>query len=237
MVLKTCKYLTVGLLLAGVSLSAYSHGLIESPKSRNWLCGAEIKPDQASGTACAPAFANDFNGGYQFMSVLTHAQGRKVVKNTTNVCGFDSETWGGGATPWDTAMNWPTQSMSAGSRTFTWNISWGPHFDDTAEFVYYITTSGFQFDPNRRLTWSDFESQPFCNLSYTHGGNNPGVVADVGAAKFHTTCNVPSRSGHHVIYAEWGRNQWTYERFHGCVDVQFGGGSGSSSSSSSSSSS
>jgi predicted carbohydrate-binding protein with CBM5 and CBM33 domain len=34
---------------------------------------------------------------------------------------------------------------------------------------------------------------------------------------------VPQRSGRHVIYAEWGRNQWTYERFHGCIDAQFSG--------------
>jgi chitin-binding protein len=34
---------------------------------------------------------------------------------------------------------------------------------------------------------------------------------------------VPQRSGRHVIYAEWGRNLWTYERFHGCIDAQFSG--------------
>ncbi len=27
-----------------------------------------------------------------------------------------------------------------------------------------------------------------------------------------------------MIYAEWGRNQWTYERFHGCIDAMFQGG-------------
>jgi chitin-binding protein len=35
---------------------------------------------------------------------------------------------------------------------------------------------------------------------------------------------VPARSGRHVIYAEWGRNQFTFERFSSCMDVVFQGG-------------
>ena len=38
---------------------------------------------------------------------------------------------------------------------------------------------------------------------------------------------VPERQGRHVIYAEWGRNHFTFERFHGCVDVVIGGASSS----------
>jgi len=40
---------------------------------------------------------------------------------------------------------------------------------------------------------------------------------------FTTRCTVPSRTGRHVIYGEWGRTPPTFERFHGCVDVQFSG--------------
>lgn len=39
--------------------------------------------------------------------------------------------------------------------------------------------------------------------------------------KFHMNCTLPARSGHHVIYAEWGRNQSTNERFHSCIDVAY----------------
>jgi predicted carbohydrate-binding protein with CBM5 and CBM33 domain len=49
------------------------------------------------------------------------------------------------------------------------------------------------------------------------------VIANPGAATFQTRCTVPSRTGRHVIYAEWGRNLFTFERFHGCVDVVFQG--------------
>ncbi len=227
------------MLLAGLLLimsGAFGHGLIQDPPSRNWFCGAITKPEQvANGTAqypvCGDAFnapGIDPNAGYNFMSVLTHTTGRAGVGPRQNVCGFNSESWNGGATPWDQSINWPTVPMSAGQKTFTWNISWGPHFSDTEEFRYWITKPGFQYQVGRALTFSDFEDQPFCTLAYSDANPNanPNVIPDPGAATFQTRCNVPARSGRHVIYAEWGRNQWTYERFHGCIDAMFQGGSG-----------
>ena len=105
-----------------------------------------------NGTAQYPVCGNAFNApginftdGYSFMSVLTHTQGRAVLGPRENVCGFDSETWNGAATVWDQPIDWPTTNLTAGPQTFTWNISWGPHFSDTAEFRYWITRPGFQF--------------------------------------------------------------------------------------------
>src|SRR5690625_6325235 len=70
----------MGSLAVMLSASVFGHGLISEPASRNWTCGAITKPDQAQpGSICAQAFEDDFNGGYQFMSVLTHTQGRAVV--------------------------------------------------------------------------------------------------------------------------------------------------------------
>ncbi|MCX2778112.1 lytic polysaccharide monooxygenase [Microbulbifer thermotolerans] len=204
---------------------------MSEPASRNWFCGAITKPDGAeAGSACAEAFAGDFSGGYSFMSVLTHDVGRKGVSPLpTNVCGFDSETWKGGATPWDKAIDWPTNTISPGPLTITWNISWGPHFDDTEEFVYYITKPDFQYEVGKPLTWDDFESEPFCNLT-GYNDNNPGATPSITPDKenslFHTQCVVPERTGRHVIYGEWGRNSYTYERFHGCIDVVFDGEGG-----------
>ena len=51
------------------------------------------------------------------------------------------------------------------------------------------------------------------------------MIPNPGNATFQTRCNVPQRTGRQVIYAEWGRNQFTFERFHGCIDVVFQGGS------------
>ncbi|BFM10215.1 hypothetical protein R50072_03680 [Simiduia litorea] len=211
----------------GVSSMAVGHGLMVDPPARNAKCGLQEKPDQATTPACVDAFANDANGGYQFMSVLSHDVGRKgVTPLPGNVCGFDSEVWNGGATPWDTATNWPTTPVVAGEKVFTWNISWGPHFDDTEEFRYWITKPGFVFDPNKKLTWDDFETEAFCALNYDdkNPNANPLVVADKANTSFHTTCQLPARSGHHVVYGEWGRNYFTYERFHGCMDLSYSAG-------------
>jgi chitin-binding protein len=88
--------LATGLLVLSGALLA--HGLIQEPASRNWYCGAITKPDHvANGTAaypiCGQAFVADYNGGYQFMSVLTHARGRAVVSPLqAHVCGLGSAT-------------------------------------------------------------------------------------------------------------------------------------------------
>ena len=223
-------------LLALFTGSAMGHGLMQDPPSRNWFCGAVTKPHEVSwgdpeypicGDAFEP-FANQSADGYQFMSVLTHTQGRSVVSPLPDhVCGFGSETWNGGDTPWDQPIDWPTNVMSSGRQEFTWNITWGPHFSDTEEFKYWITKPDFHYSVGTPLNWSDFETEPFCVLGYddNNPNANPDVVPDVAGSLIHTFCDVPSRSGRHVIYAEWGRNQWTFERFHGCVDVKFDDGS------------
>jgi len=233
------KHKALALFLVSVSLTpglfvgtASGHGLVENPPARNWYCGAITKPDEvANGAAqypeCGDAFANDFNGGYQFMSVLTHDVGRAGVKPLPdNVCGFDSETFNGGETPWDQAADWPTSPMTAGQQDFTWNIQWGPHFDDTEEFRFWITKPGFNYKRNRKLKWSDFESTEFCVQKYddSRPKGNPAIDALKSSSQFIVSCNVPQRQGRHIIYAEWGRNQYTYERFHGCIDVEFRGG-------------
>ncbi len=214
-------------------LNVYGHGLVADPPSRNWFCGAITKPDHVpNGTAQYPVCGEAFSApgleptaGYSFMSVLTHTTGRAGVGPRQNVCSFNSETWNGAATPWDQPINWPTNNISAGPRTFTWDISWGPHFSDTADFRYWITKSGFQYQVGTPLSFSDFEDQPFCSLDYDDANptGNPDVIPNPGSARFQTRCNVPQRTGRHVIYAEWGRNHFTFERFHGCIDVVFQG--------------
>ena len=226
----------LGAVLLAFSSMSFGHGFVDSPGARNYFCGKVTKPDEVlNGTAqypvCGDAFANDFNGGYSYMSVLNHHQGRKVLGPVSkNVCGFDSETWQGGKTPWDNSINWPVNNINSGTQVFSWDISNGPHFDDTSDFRYWITKPGFVYQVGRELTWADFEDQPFCDLPYNddNPGAYPNVRADKATAHVHTTCTVPARTGRHVIYAEWGREPPTYERFHGCIDVQIGGGGTSS---------
>ena len=220
-------------LLYVISIPSFSHGLMVSPPSRNATCGMpeDQKPHNATIQACVDAFAVDNQGGYQFMSVLTHDVGRQgVTPLPENVCGFNSETWdnynNGNTTPWDLPLDWPTTNVSAGAFDITWNISWGPHFDDTEEFVYYITKPEFQYQVGTPLSWDDFEATPFCKQTYDDSSpnGNPSVVPNIAATTFKTSCTLPERSGRHVVYGEWGRNFFTFERFHGCVDVNYSGG-------------
>ena len=220
----------VWLVAAAATTDVRAHGLIEDPPARNWFCGLDTPPDRAARgdtdhPVCREVFAGTGAEGYQFMSVLTHDRGRGAVRPLPdNVCGFDSESFGDGATPWDRAADWPTSALEAGRNKFTWNISWGPHFSDTEEFRYWMTRPDFTFRADRALAWSDFESEPFCALDYDDASPraNPDVIARPDMARFDTYCDVPARDGHHVIYAEWGRNEFTFERFHGCVDVAMG---------------
>ncbi len=213
----------------GLATPTNADGLMESPPARNWFCGFTTKPDHivtntAQYPVCASAFSVNSQAGYNFMTVVTHSQGRV---NTTplpaHVCSFDSETWKGAQTPWDVPMDWPTTPMNSGQQTITWNASWGAHYDDTRDFSYWITKPGFVFSPAKELTWNDFESEPFCMELYDDKNptGNPDVIVDKTKIKFSTRCEVPTRSGHHVIYGEWGRTESTWQRFHGCIDAQF----------------
>lgn len=219
------------LVQCGVTLA---HGLIEDPPSRNWYCGAITKPDKVvNGVAeypvCGEAFdTGEFTAGYSFMSVLSHDLGRTAVTPLPeHVCSFGSETFQGNATPWDAAIDWPTVGMSPGRQEIKWNIQWGPHYSDTEEFRYWITRADFQFDADKPLTWEDFEETEFCVLGYddSHPYDNPDVIPVKESAQFRTFCSIPERNGHHVIYGEWGRNHYTYERFHSCIDAEFDGNS------------
>lgn len=220
----------LGMALLMIGSAAFADGLMENPRSRNWYCGHTTKPDHivtrtAEFPACSTAFAAIPNAGYNFMTIVTHSWGRaKTTPLPAHVCSFDSETWKGVQTPWDVPMQWPTSPMSPGIQSITWNAFWGAHWDDTRDFSYWITKPDFVFSPTKELTWADFETEPFCVELYDDKNPtaNPDLIADKAAVKFTTKCNVPPRSGHHIIYGEWGRTESTLQRFHGCIDAAFG---------------
>jgi chitin-binding protein len=236
MINNTYKQLVVGAALMALSSLSFAHGFVDSPGARNYFCGKVTKPDEvANGVAkypvCGGAFsgAADSNAGYSYMSVLNHHGGRRDLGAITkHVCSFDSEAFKANITPWDVPIDWPVNNINSGAITFAWDISNGPHFSDTNDFRYWITKSGFSYQVGKELTWSDFDSTPFCDLPYddANPGSYPNISTDKASAHFYTKCTVPSRSGRHVIYAEWGRKASTFERFHGCIDVQIGGGGG-----------
>lgn len=209
---------------------ASGDGIMESPPARNWYCGYTTKPDHlvnkiAKYEVCSTAFAAKPDLGYRFMSVESKTEGRaKVTPLPAHVCSFDSPLLGSVQTPWDVPMDWPTTPLTSGPLSITWNAYWGAHWDDTRDFSYWITKPGFVFSTTRELTWDDFEETPFCTEIYDDKNPtaNPDIVADKANVKFTTKCQVPARTGRHVIYGEWGRRESTYQRFHGCIDAVFG---------------
>lgn len=210
--------------------AAFGDGLMESPPARNWYCGFVTKPDHFSNNTakhafCSTAFAAIPMAAYNFMTVVTHSWGRaKTTPLPAHVCSFDSETWKGALTPWDVPLEWPATPITPGPLSITWNAAWGAHYDDTRDFSYWITKPGFVFSPAKELTWADFEEEPFCVELYDDKNPtaNPDLVVDKTNIKFTTKCQVPARTGRHVIYGEWGRTESTLQRFHGCIDVAFG---------------
>jgi len=202
--IKAIKALSVGLVMLGFASSAFAHGYVQDPPARNWFCGFITKPDHVSnGTAqfpvCGDAFfapGVDPNAGYNFMSVLSHSRGHAgpafpsptFPPNTISpphVCSFSSQTWNNNnpalntPTPWDQPINWPTTTITAGPRIFTWNVSNGPHFDDTEDFTYWITRSTYQHQVGRALTWGDLEPAPFCDENAVHSRSG-GAIVDTG---------------------------------------------------------
>ncbi|MDP1880248.1 MAG: lytic polysaccharide monooxygenase [Parachlamydiaceae bacterium] len=228
------KILFCCFLMSGYGGYVYGHGLIENPPSREYFCGKITRPEHSESPTlpyeeCRPilkkngAYNNDI---YQFMSVLSHSRGYQNNSNPPiNVCGFDTETFKGGASPWDAAINWPTSPMSPGPNEFRWDISYGPHFSDTEHFLYWITKDDFVFNPNVAIQWNDLEADPFCVIPWNDKdeNKNPDIKADRDNNKFIMTCNVPQKEGRHIIYSEWGRTPPTDERFHSCMDVVFSG--------------
>lgn len=234
MVFNPFKFLLVGLMLLGILSvkNAYSHGLIESPASREYFCGKITRPEQTESgdlpyEQCRPILKKEGkynNDIYQFMAVLSHSRGYYHSTNLPlNVCGFDSEAFGGRATPWDAAIDWPSNPIIAGPKEFVWDVSYGPHFSDTEHFRYWITHPDYRFEVGKPLQWSDLEQEPFCELPWDdqQPNKNDAIWADKPNNKFHMVCKVPSREGRHVIYAEWGRSAPTNERFHSCIDVNY----------------
>jgi predicted carbohydrate-binding protein with CBM5 and CBM33 domain len=202
---KSVLFLVSALSTLSVSDLVHAHGTVTSPPSRIYRCYQE-GPESPDSAACRAAVASmgsaplyDWNGVRQGAANGNH---RAVVPDGQLCSGGDPRSFGG----LDLARgDWPATSVSAGSLSFRWTIT-APH--RTQSYDYYITRAGY--DPSRPLRWSDLE--PFC-----HSGAS-GAQSSASHA-----CNLPSRSGGHVVFAVWQRSD-SPEAFYACIDVSFGGG-------------
>lgn len=106
------------------------------------------------------------------------------------------------------ATRWAKVNISPGQNTFNWKLT-AAHA--TTSWKYYITKPNW--DPNAPLTRNSFDLTPFCSVDY--GGVRPPFT-------YSDTCNVPQRTGYHVILAVWEIAD-TANAFYNVIDVNFGG--------------
>lgn len=107
-----------------------------------------------------------------------------------------------------TNTRWTKINMRSGTNSFTWK-STAQH--STENWRYYITKTNW--NPNAPLTRDQLELTPFCTIN----GNNQRPAASVTHQ-----CNVPSRTGYHLILAVWEISD-TVNAFYNVIDVNFGG--------------
>lgn len=171
---------------------ASAHGYIDGPASRGYLC------QTGQNTNC---------GAIQY-----EPQSLEAPKGFPAAGPADGKiASAGGAFPeldQQSATRWTKVNMSAGTNTFHWTLT-ANHA--TTSWKYYITKENW--NPNAALTRDSFDLTPFCSVSYD-GTQPPKSYSD--------TCNVPQRSGYHVILAVWEIAD-TPNAFYNVIDVNFSG--------------
>ncbi|MDQ6418151.1 lytic polysaccharide monooxygenase [Paenibacillus sp. LHD-117] len=169
---------------------ASAHGYVDSPASRSILCKQGVNTD------CG--------------NIIYEPQSLETTKGFPQAGPPDGKiASANGAFPkLDEQSNtrWSKVQISPGTRTFTWKFT-ANHA--TTSFRYFITKTNW--NPNSALTRDQFELTPFCTQTYN--GAQPPMT-------YSHDCNVPSRTGYHVILAVWDVDN-TANAFYNAIDVQF----------------
>lgn len=186
--------LLAAVLMLVFAKSASAHGYVDSPASRGYLCKL------GQNTNCG--------------AIIYEPQSLEAPKGFPAAGPADGKiASANGAFPeldQQSATRWAKVNMNSGNNTFKWTLT-AAHA--TATWKYYITKPNW--DPNQPLARAQFDLTPFC--SFNDGGKRPPNSVS-------HSCNVPARSGYHVILAVWEIAD-TANAFYNVIDVNFGGGS------------
>lgn len=175
---------------------ASAHGYIDGPASRAYLCKTGVNKD-CGAVQYEPQSLEALKG----FPAAGPADGKIASAN--------------GAFPemdQQSATRWSKVNITAGTNTFHWTLT-AAHA--TSTWKYYITKENW--NPNAPLTRDSFDLTPFCSVDYK-GKQPPKSYSD--------TCNVPQRTGYHVILAVWEVAD-TANAFYNVLDVDFGGSNSS----------
>ncbi|MGV9317149.1 lytic polysaccharide monooxygenase auxiliary activity family 9 protein [Streptomyces sp. NPDC003691] len=183
--------------LAGITLftasgSAQSHGYVDSPVSRQQLCGNKTVLN------CGQIEWEPWSvEGLQGFPQRGPVDGTICAGGNGRFSELDDPR--GGA--------WPATRLTAGSEhTFVWRIN-AKHA--TTDFRYYVTKDGW--NASKKLTRADLEPQPFLTVPF--GGVRPGATVTHSGV-------LPQKTGRHLILGVWTIAD-TQNAFYTCSDVQF----------------
>lgn len=208
------KSLRVGLMVALPVLilvfaigTTLAHGSMLRPISRVYACYLE-NPETPDTLACRDAIAA---GGTQPLydwnevHILNAAGNHRALIPDGKLCSAGQAKYAAFDQP---RPDWARTVLPAsGTYTFLF-AAYVPH--NMGYFELYVTRNGY--DPLQPLKWSDLEATPFLRV------DNPPVVN----GNYQMTGQLPAgKSGHHVIYGIWQRND-SAEAFYSCSDVWFG---------------
>lgn len=198
------------LTLSASPVALLAHGSMEDPISRIYACYKE-NPENPNSPACVAAAAYSKSALYDWMSVRIgdvagNHQGRIP---DGRLCSAGDVTFGA----LDAARDdWPATSIApdANGRLQLRFHATAPHATDYIRV--YATGPGY--DPNRPLSWSDLQPQPFCELQEGEIG--------VEGNRYVLNCPFPADlSGKHLLYTIWQRSD-SPEAFYACSDVVIG---------------
>ncbi|MET9953455.1 lytic polysaccharide monooxygenase [Streptomyces sp. NPDC006339] len=187
--------------------AAQAHGAVFDPVSRIAACYAE-GPESPDSPVCKDLVADSGTQPlYDWNEVnIANADGNhRALIPDGRLCSANREKYR--ALDW-ARTDWPATAVAAGTFGFKVRVT-APH---SGTMTMYVTKEGF--DPTRPLKWSDLDTTPVA-VHATARTATDGHYAFTGT--------LPARTGRHVVYMVWQRND-SPEAFYSCSDVVFGGG-------------
>ncbi|WP_323177963.1 lytic polysaccharide monooxygenase [Streptomyces sp. NBC_00083] len=191
--------------LALAPAPASAHGTMFNPVSRVAACYAE-GPEHPVSQVCKDLVADsgtqplyDWN---EVNIANANGQSRQLIPDG-KLCSANRDKYR--ALDW-ARTDWPSTSVSAGQFPFKFRVT-AAH---SGTMTVYITKEGF--DPTKPLKWSDLDATPVATYQ------TPRTATD---GYYNFTGTLPARTGRHIIYKVWQRND-SPEAFYSCSDVVYG---------------
>ncbi|MEK9522710.1 lytic polysaccharide monooxygenase [Streptomyces venezuelae] len=186
--------------------TASAHGAVFNPVSRIAACYAE-GPETPKSQVCKDLVADSGTQplyDWNEVNIANAAGQHQALIPDGKLCSANRAKYR--ALDW-ARTDWPATAVAAGSFAFKVRAT-AAH---SGTMTVYITKQGF--DPTQPLKWSDLDATPVAVYNTTR-------TATDGYYNF--TGNLPARTGRHIVYKVWQRND-SPEAFYSCSDVTFGG--------------